>query len=87
MRAFMRRMITRMTEAAQSRGTQHPYRFQNHAFDEQQIFEGYGADNLRRLRKVREAVDPEGVFQRLQPGYFKLGLNPIESIVRVKSEL
>ena len=87
MRHFMRQMIARMTVAAEARGTQHPYRFQNHAFEEQEIFEGYGADNLRRLRKVREDVDPDGVFQRLQPGFFKLGLEPVETTGDVKSEL
>ena len=87
MRDFMRRMTTRMKEAAELRGTHHPYRFQNHAFEEQDIFEGYGADNFKRLREVRKSVDPDGIFQMLQPGYFKLGLEPTESVANVKSEL
>ena len=87
MRSFMRRMTTRMKEAAESRGTHHPYRFQNHAFEEQDIFQGYGVDNFKRLREVRKSVDPDGVFQTLQPGYFKLGLESAESVANVKLEL
>ena len=87
MRTFMRRMIARMADAAQARGTHHAYRFQNHAFEEQEIFAGYSVENLGRLRRVCQAVDPDGVFQRLQPGFFKLESTLEESTMDVKSEL
>ncbi|KAI9752324.1 MAG: hypothetical protein M4579_005667 [Chaenotheca gracillima] len=73
MRHFMRRMISRSTKAAKDQDMHHRYLFQNHAFEEQDVFAGYGEVNLRRLRRVRAEVDPSGVFQVLQPGFFKLG--------------
>jgi hypothetical protein len=54
-------------------GGLHRYIFQNHAFEEQDVFTGYGPYNLQRLHSIQRAVDPKGVFQLLQPGYFKLG--------------
>lgn len=50
----------------------HPYIFQNHAFEEQDVFPGYGELNYDRLRTVRLAVDPDSLFQKLQPGFIKL---------------
>jgi len=65
-------------------GMHHRYLFQNHAFEEQDVFSGYGEKSLKRLRKIRRDVDPDGVFQRLQPGFFKLGEQHVDT---VKSEL
>lgn len=33
---------------------------------------GYGPDNYDKLNDVSEKYDATGVFQDLQPGYFKL---------------
>jgi hypothetical protein len=70
---FMRRLTTRFRQRAQDLGMLHPYLFQNHAYEEQDVFSGYGEVNLRELKRIRKQVDPEGVFQKLQPGFFKLG--------------
>jgi len=43
-----------------------------YAAQEQNVFEGYGSANHAKLRIISKKYDPEGVFQRLQPGYFKL---------------
>jgi hypothetical protein len=43
---------------------------------------GYGEKNLEHMRKVSEKYDPEGVFQTMVPGGFKLrnaGLRALES--------
>ena len=63
-----------------------PYIFQNHAFEEQDVFPGYGAKDLARLKAVRQRVDPDAVFQRLQPGFFKLEPK-LMTTVEMKSEL
>jgi hypothetical protein len=42
---------------------------------DEDVFGGYGAENEARLRKVRDMYDPDKVFARLQPGYFKLPIN------------
>jgi hypothetical protein len=72
MRQFMRHLIERFRESARAMDMLHPYIFQNHAFEEQDVFAGLGEGKLARLKAVRRAVDPIGVFQSLQPGYFKL---------------
>lgn len=78
MRQFIRSLIHRFSESARKMDMLHPYIFQNHAFEEEDVFEeqdvfaGCGDEKLSSLRKVRELVDPNGVFQKLQPGYFKL---------------
>ncbi|KAK5109863.1 hypothetical protein LTR62_006470 [Meristemomyces frigidus] len=66
------RMIDRMVAAAKELGVYHPYIYQNYAANEQDVFAGYGEENRARLREISRKFDPEQVFQRLQPGYFKL---------------
>ncbi|KAH8821358.1 hypothetical protein F5884DRAFT_827612 [Xylogone sp. PMI_703] len=70
---FIRRLTTRFRQRAQELGMHHPYLFQNHAFEEQDVFTGYGNVSLAKLKRIRRQVDPEGIFQTLQPGFFKLG--------------
>ncbi|KXT15390.1 hypothetical protein AC579_2219 [Pseudocercospora musae] len=70
--AFARTVMDRCVEASRTLGAFHPYIYQNYAAKEQQVFESYGQANLKRLRVVSEKYDPDGVFQRLQPGYHKL---------------
>jgi hypothetical protein len=36
------------------------------------VFWGYGEENLEKLKAVSKKYDPSGVFEKLQPGYFKL---------------
>lgn len=74
LRQMFSRFIERSKTAAKRRGVHHRFLFQNHAFEEEDVFTGYGETNLQRLRSIRQRVDPQGIFQTLQPGYFKLGL-------------
>lgn len=71
MREFMRRLIDRFKEAAEATGMLHPYLFQNHAFEEQDVFAGYDEENHARMRRVQQDFDPDGLFTHLQPGYHK----------------
>ncbi|KAI7536095.1 hypothetical protein KC331_g11658 [Hortaea werneckii] len=48
------------------------YRYMNYASQYQKVVPSYGAANHARLREIATKYDPSGVFQRLQPGYFKL---------------
>lgn len=66
--------MDRTIETAKNRGLFHRYIYQNYAGKNQDVFAGYGEENLQRLRDISRRYDPNGVFQRLQPGYFKLGL-------------
>ena len=48
------------------------YVYQNYASLDQDVFGGYGKGNKERLIDISKKYDPEQVFQKLQPGYFKL---------------
>ncbi|KAH9885516.1 FAD-binding domain-containing protein [Xylariomycetidae sp. FL2044] len=68
----LRDMVAAMEAAARARGLLHPFRYMGYASQFQDPIAGYGAANVARLRAVARQYDPEGVFQRLHPGYFKL---------------
>lgn len=86
MRRFMRRLISRFRLKAGALNMLHPYIFQNHAFEEQDVFSGSGDVKLAKLKELRHSVDPDAVFQRLQPGFFKLE-REIAEVDFEKSEL
>jgi len=66
------RVLERQMEYAKSVDMYHPWLYQNYASEKQDVFGSYGEENVERLRMVARQVDPDGLFQRLQPGYFKL---------------
>ncbi|KAL4769304.1 hypothetical protein BDW60DRAFT_210228 [Aspergillus nidulans var. acristatus] len=55
----------------------HSFRYMNYAHQEQDVIAGFGASNKSFLLEVAARYDPEGVFQYLQRGGFKL--NPPET--------
>ncbi|RYP13801.1 hypothetical protein DL767_010580 [Monosporascus sp. MG133] len=59
------------TDAA-ARGTAVPYKYLNYAFTGQDPIGSYGAGNKEFLQRVSEKYDPEGLFQKVVPGGFKL---------------
>lgn len=65
-------MVNRSVATAKKQGLDHPYLYQNYASKEQDVFASYGEDNLARLKSIRDKYDPTHVYQKLQPGYFKL---------------
>ena len=74
LRKFMRQMISRSEKTAKSMNLHHPYLFLSHCYEEQTPLLSYGAKNLKRLHQIRQAVDPEGIFQQLKVGQQKLGM-------------
>lgn len=66
------RIIDNAHHAAQALGRDFRYVYQNYASLKQDVFQGYGGENLRRLGEVSRRFDPDQVFRKLQPGYFKL---------------
>lgn len=66
-------MLNRSVAAAKQRGLYNEYVYLNDAGPDQAVFPGYGAKNFQRLRDISKKYDPEGVFQTLLPGGFKLG--------------
>jgi hypothetical protein len=66
------RIIERAVTLAKERGAHHRFIYQNYANKDQDVFSGYGEKNRRCLVEIQEKYDPEGLFRRLQPGYFRL---------------
>ncbi|KFY43930.1 hypothetical protein V494_01751 [Pseudogymnoascus sp. VKM F-4513 (FW-928)] len=70
--AALRNIVNRSNTAAHAAGLGNAYVYQNYAAAEQDVFGSYGAKNLAKLRAVSKKYDPSGVWQKLQPGYFKI---------------
>ncbi|KAJ7160986.1 hypothetical protein C8R46DRAFT_1353669 [Mycena filopes] len=68
----IRELISFATTEAQSRGLWNPWLYVNYAFPGEAVYPGYGADNLARLKATQALYDPNGVFQTLWSGGFKL---------------
>ena len=65
---FMERSIS----LAKKMDLHHPFIYQNYANASQAVFAGYGEETRKRLLDIQGKYDPERVFAKLQPGYFKL---------------
>ena len=66
----------RAVAAAKAKGKDVAYLYMNYASPWQDPVAGYGAANKARLLRISKKYDPTSVFERLQPGYFKLGGAP-----------
>ena len=55
-----------------SKGARSEYIYMNYASTFQDVFSSYGEANKAKLQKIAKKYDPQEVFQKLQPGYFKL---------------
>lgn len=65
-------IVKRTVAEAKKRGLANDYIYMNYASQFQAVIPSYGATNQQKLKKVASVYDPTGVFQELQPGYFKL---------------
>lgn len=65
---------------AKDMGIHNRYIYMNYASKFQDVIASYGDENKARLQGISAKYDPRGVYQTLQPGYFKLNgapsLNP-----------
>ena len=57
---------------AASIGADNPFIYLDYADKTQDPLASYGADNVALLRAAAEKYDPDGVFQTLLPGGFKI---------------
>jgi FAD/FMN-containing dehydrogenase len=68
--------IQKLTSAAEKLGVANRYRYINYASAAQtdEVFPGYGGENMQRLKQIQMAVDPKGVFtsKGLWRGFRKL---------------
>ncbi|KAH7069218.1 FAD binding domain-containing protein [Paraphoma chrysanthemicola] len=65
-------IVSLVKEEARRRGLDNDFVYLNYASEYQDPIGSYGAANRRRLQDVSRKYDPKGVFQKLQPGGFKL---------------
>ncbi|CAA9961890.1 GlcD FAD-FMN-containing dehydrogenase [Pyrenophora teres f. maculata] len=64
-------IVKRMQAEAKRRDLAIDYLYMNYASQFQDVISSYGK-NAEKLRRIALKYDPTGVFQKLQPGYFKL---------------
>lgn len=65
-------IVKRTIAEAKSRGLAVDYIYMNYASQFQAVVPSYGTTNQGKLKAIAKKYDPTGVFQDLQPGYFKL---------------
>jgi hypothetical protein len=57
-----RKFLARAEALAKEMGLLHRFKYANYAEESQDVWSGYGEENLKRLRRVQKEVDPMGVF-------------------------
>jgi FAD/FMN-containing dehydrogenase len=70
--SFSNSLYERLVEEAAKKDLNYDYIYMNYASPYQDVIASYGAANKQKLKSISGVYDPTGVFQRLQPGYFKL---------------
>ncbi|CAE6428494.1 unnamed protein product [Rhizoctonia solani] len=70
--AAIDKMITASTDIAKSQNRLGRYIYLNYASTNQQPIQSYGPAQVNFLRKVKAKYDPNGVFERLSRGGFKI---------------
>jgi hypothetical protein len=71
-KASVSRFTEKTMDLLEKEGLLHRWIYPNYANEKQDVFAGYGEKNRGKLREIQRKYDPEGVFSRLQPGYFKV---------------
>ena len=70
--ATNKRVMDRAVKEGKKRKVDMEYIYMNYASQFQAVVPSYGKKSHAKLKAVARRYDPKGVFQRLQPGYFKL---------------
>ncbi|KAL4921870.1 hypothetical protein BDW62DRAFT_97984 [Aspergillus aurantiobrunneus] len=73
---FINDFFTAVDAEAKSRNLDNEFIYMNYASHFQDVISSYGASNKARLQEIASKYDPDGVYQTLQPGYFKLTHGP-----------
>jgi hypothetical protein len=67
-----KKALERIDTKAESKNLSASYRYLNYTFTHQDPFDSYGDESKARLQAVSEKYDPEGFFQLVGAGPFKL---------------
>lgn len=66
------KLIKQIEDLSAERKLVSRYRFYNYGYKSQQIIEGYGRENVAKMKAVSERYDPSGFFQTIVTGGFKV---------------
>ena len=70
---FAMTFLSRLDAATKKQGLYIPFTFLNDGHTGQQVFQQYGnGKSLPKLQQIAKKYDPNGVFQKLETGGFKL---------------
>lgn len=69
-------LISELHDYAQSLGKANGWIYLNYADETQKPLESYGEENVKKIRAAAKKYDPEGVFQTMVPGGFKISKVP-----------
>ena len=64
--------VTAVNQATKQMGAFNPFLYLNYAGDFEDPLGGYGAASVEFMKRVAKKYDPDGVFQELMPGGFKI---------------
>ena len=67
-----RRLLEKTRNEARRLGAYDPFVYLNYAGHWQDPISSYGEESLQNIRRVRDTVDPEGLFTYREPGGFKI---------------
>lgn len=73
---FVHDFFDAVTTEAKEKGVYNRWIYMNYASEFQDVIASYGDENKARLQSIANKYDPQGVYQTLQPGYFKLNGPP-----------
>jgi hypothetical protein len=69
---FIKTVNANITTQLEAIGATSPYIYLNDADADQPVFQGYPAENLKRLQQIRAKYDPLKIYTNLMPGGFKV---------------
>ncbi|KAL2812221.1 FAD binding domain protein, partial [Aspergillus granulosus] len=81
---FISDFYTVVVAKAKTMGVQNSFVYMNYASQFQDVISSYGPHSKARLQQIASAYDPAQVFQKLQPGYFKLNRAPFPGLDDVR---
>ncbi|KAL4782401.1 hypothetical protein BJX76DRAFT_358952 [Aspergillus varians] len=73
---FINDFYSAAASEAKNKGLANDFIYMNYASHFQDAIASYGARNKAKLQRIASKYDPHGVYQTLQPGYFKLAHGP-----------
>ncbi|KAG9258787.1 FAD binding domain-containing protein [Emericellopsis atlantica] len=75
--SWISNLLTRIESEASALGKQNDYIYMNYGSLYENVIANYGPDNVDKLNSIAKFYDPTAVFQKLQPGHFKLDRAPV----------